>query len=196
MSFWSILEKGHSYPGDDTFGRRMSSFLGRCIACRHQNVYIAPNAFISPDARIHPRTGKIIIGDHCSVAPNAVLQGNICIGENSSVQYNTLITGYGKVDDRQGYIYIGNNVRIAANCMIISANHVFDDPDIPIYKQGLQLQPIIIEDNVWIGGGVHITAGVIIGKGSVIGAGSVVTNNIPPYSVAVGVPAKVIKTRK
>ena len=196
MSFWSYIERGHSIPGDDTLGRRISLWFGRKCACRHKRVHIDKSARISPDCRINPRVGEIFIGKDSSVAANAVLQGNIRIGENSSVQYNTLVTGYGKPGETNGLIKIGNNVRIAPNVMMISANHVFDNPDIPICKQGLKVKPITIEDDVWIAGRVNIMAGVTIGKGSVIGAGSVVTKDIPPYSVAVGVPARVIKKRK
>ena len=196
MSFWSYLEKGHSIPGNNTFGKRVSCWFGRKFACRNKNVYIDKSAKISPDCRINPRKGEIRIGKNSSVAPNAVLQGNIHIGDNCSVQYNSLMTGYGNPGDSQGLIKIGNNVRIAPNVMIISANHVYENPDIPICKQGMDIKPITIEDDVWIAGRVNIMAGVTIGKGSVIGAGSVVTKDIPPYSVAVGVPAKVIKERK
>lgn len=59
----------------------------------------------------------------------------------------------------------------------------------PLVSKG----PIIIEENVWIGEMVCILGGVHIGKGSIIGAGSVVTKNIPPYSLACGIPAKVVK---
>ena len=196
MSIWSVLEKGHAIPGNYTLGSRISSVCGRYFANMHKNVHIAKSALISPDARIHPRVGQIVIGEQCIIAPHAVLQGNIELGENTSVQYNTLIVGYGELGDEKGLIRIGNNVRIAANCMIISANHVFQDPDIPICKQGVEPSHITIEDDVWIGGGVHIIAGVTIGTGAVIGAGSVVTHDIPPYSVAVGVPAKVKSFRK
>ena len=55
-------------------------------------------------------------------------------------------------------------------------------------------KPIVIEDDCWLGGGVIVLAGVTIGKGSVIGAGSIVTKDIPPYSVAVGNPCKVMRT--
>ncbi|WP_315861419.1 acyltransferase [Stieleria tagensis] len=79
--------------------------------------------------------------------------------------------------------------------MIIAANHVFAQRDMPIRKQGLDRRDIRIEDDVWIGGGVSIAAGVSIGKGSVIGARSVVTRDIPPYSVAVGAPARRIGER-
>ena len=195
MSFWSYIEKGNSIPNKKTAGGRFSCWVGRKIACRHKRVHIDKSAKISPDCRIHPRKGEIFIGKDCSVAPNAVLQGNIQLGENCSVQYNTLMIGYGNPGDTEGLIKIGNNVRIAPNVMIISANHVFDNPDIPICEQGMDVKPITIEDDVWVAGRVNIMAGVTIGKGSVIGAGSVVTKDIPPYSVAVGVPAKVIKQR-
>lgn len=195
MSFWIWLEKGHCMPGSDTPGRRFACWFGRKMACRHPKVTIDTTARISPNARIHPRCGKIVIGKNSSVAPNAVVQGNVVLGENTSVQYNTMLVGYGKPDAKQGLIQVGSNVRIAANCMVIAANHIFRDPNIPIYQQGVEPASITIEDDVWIGGGVHITAGVTIGKGSVIGAGSVVTKDIPPYSVAVGAPCKVIKQR-
>ena len=196
MSFWSYIEKGNSIPDKKTAGGRFSCWVGRRIACRHKRVHIDKSAKISPNCRIHPRDGEIYIGKNCSVAPNAVLQGNIQLGENCSVQYNTLMVGYGDPGDTEGLIKIGNNVRIAPNVMIISANHVFDNTDIHICEQGMDVKPITIEDDVWVAGRVNIMAGVTIGKGSVIGAGSVVTKDIPPYSVAVGVPAKVIKTRK
>lgn len=195
MSFWSMLEGGISSPSGGTWGQRLSARAGRRRACRHRHVSIHKSCLISPDARIHPRDGQITIGEACSVAPNAVLQGNIRMGNNCSVQYNSLLVGYGAPGETQGLISIGSNVRIAPNVMIIAGNHVFEKPDVPIRLQGMDVRPITIEDDVWVAGGVHITAGVTIGKGSVIGAGSVVTHDIPPYSVAVGVPAKVIKQR-
>jgi acetyltransferase-like isoleucine patch superfamily enzyme len=113
---------------------------------------------------------------------------NVEIDENSSLNQGVIINGYGGVR-------IGRGVRIAAYTCVHSVDHQHDDPDMFIVDQGYIAAPVIIEDDVWIGAGVHITKGVKIGKGSVIGAGSVVTTNIPPYSIAVGVPCRVIKTR-
>ena len=73
---------------------------------------------------------------------------------------------------------------------------MFSDPEMLIHEQGMIGLGIKIEDDVWIGAGAIILDGVTIGRGSVIGAGAVVTKNIPPYSVAVGVPARVIKKRE
>ena len=62
--------------------------------------------------------------------------------------------------------------------------------------QPYDLQPIVIDDDVWIGSNCTITAGVHIGTGSIVGANSVVTKDVPPYSIVGGVPATVIGTRK
>ena len=193
--FLNFLRRGYSVSRKATFGERIAVKLGRYLALRNKNVEIAKSTMISPDTMIHPRTGKITIGENCSIAPNAILQGNIKIGNNVSVQIRSMLIGYGTCDDQNGLISIGDNTRIAPNCMLIAADHVFADPDTPIRQQGMKPGNITIEDDVWIAGGVHINAGVTIGRGSVIGAGAVVTKDIPPFSVAVGIPAKVIKKR-
>ncbi len=192
----NFLRRGHSVANRSTPGNRFCVWLGRRLALRHKNVTLAPDALISPDAMINPRRGKITVGRACQVSPGAVLQGNIVLGDNVSVQAGSMLIGYGDLENPSGVITVGNNTRIAPKCMLIAANHVFSDPDKPICKQGMAPEPITIGDDVWIGGGVHINAGVTIGRGSVIGAGAVVTKDIPPFSVAVGVPAKVVKRRE
>lgn len=96
-------------------------------------------------------------------------------------------------------IIIGNNVLIASRVFITDHNHgsygghEHTDPRIPPIQRDWNSKPVIINDNVWIGESVSIMPGVIIGEGAIIGANSVVTKNIPDFSIAVGVPAKVIK---
>ena len=92
-------------------------------------------------------------------------------------------------------IQIGDNVMIADHFSARDTDHNFANVNIPMKNQGYSTHPIAIEDDVWIGHGVIVTSGVKIGKGSVIAAGSVVTKDILSYSIAGGVPAKVIKTR-
>lgn len=94
-----------------------------------------------------------------------------------------------------GHIKIGKDCMLAAHTGVYANNHRFDDPDRKIREQGLTIEGIVIEDDCWLGTGVKVLDGVTIGYGSVIGAGAVVTRNIPPFSVAVGVPAKVIAKR-
>lgn len=109
------------------------------------------------------------------------------IGDNTRI-HGTCIHAYDK-------IIIGKNCLIAANCQIFDGSGhdlSFDDVENRINTTG-DAKPIKIEDNVWIGANSIILPGVTIGEGSVIGSGSVVVKDIPPYCLAGGNPAKVIK---
>ncbi len=134
------------------------------------------------------------IGKSVIIKPSVYIHcpQKISIGRN--VDINEFCVLY-PVDHPNAYIKIGNDVMIANSTLIVTSDHIFNDRTKPIWKSGHTYGPVIIEDDVWIGMGVRILKGVTIGKGSVIGAGSVVTKDIPPYSIAVGVPAKVIKKR-
>ena len=192
MSFLvNLLCRGNNQPSS----RGFAAWLGRRLALRNPRVTIAPDAAISPAAMINPRSGAIEIGARSMVSPGAVVAGNVKIGNDSSVQNYTIVVGYGTPENPAGLVRIGNGVRIGAHCMIIGGNHRFGDVSKPIHQQGIEPKPIVICDDVWIGGNVNIIAGVTIGSGCVIGAGSVVTHDIPPMSVAVGAPAKVIRKR-
>jgi carbonic anhydrase/acetyltransferase-like protein (isoleucine patch superfamily) len=95
-----------------------------------------------------------------------------------------------------GRIEIGNSIGIGPYCVLRAADHGFADPNVTFRKQPHVPGTIVIEDDVWLGSHVVVTRNVRIGRGSVIGAHSVVTKDIPPYSVAAGVPARVIKSRQ
>ncbi len=113
----------------------------------------------------------------------------ITVGQNCFFGEYTCIRGQGGVRIGDG-VYTGTQVNIAA------VNHVFADPNRFIKDQGITADGITIEDDVWLGSNVTVVDGVTIGRGSVIGAGAVVTKSIPPYSIAVGVPAKVVGDRR
>jgi acetyltransferase-like isoleucine patch superfamily enzyme len=196
MSFWIWLEGGHSIPQGSTWRHRLSLWMGRKLATRHQHVSIDPSTKISPEARIHPRTGQIRIGAKGTVAAGAIIQGNVTLGDHCSVQTGTLLIGSGSRENPDGQIKIGNYVRIAPFVQMIATNHRFDDPDKPIHLQGMMPAPITIEDDVWVAGRVMIMAGVTVGRGSVLAAGAVVTKDVPPFSIVGGVPAKLIKKRQ
>ncbi|MCP4142062.1 MAG: acyltransferase [Chloroflexi bacterium] len=94
-------------------------------------------------------------------------------------------------------IKIGNDVMIGPDVLMLGHNHEHSSTELPMRLQGIkETSPIIIYDDVWIGARVIILPGVIIGEGAIIGAGAVVAKNIPAYSVCVGNPARVIKSRK
>ncbi|QGY41956.1 maltose O-acetyltransferase [Pseudodesulfovibrio cashew] len=84
---------------------------------------------------------------------------------------------------------------IGPNVVMDTSRHNDARADIPMREQGMTYAPITIEDDVWIGANVVITSGVNIGHGSIIGAGAVVVRDIPPFSVAVGVPCRVVRKR-
>ena len=96
-------------------------------------------------------------------------------------------------------VYIGNNVLIASKVFISDHNHgsysgeFHSSPEVEPSERPIVSSPVIIEDNVWIGEFASILPGVTIGKGSIIGANSVVSKSIPPFCIAVGIPAKIIK---
>lgn len=196
MSFWILIDGGNSLLPSKTWGQRFSLWCGRRLALRHRHVEIHPGARISPEARIHPREGRIQIGPGCSIASTVIVQGNVKLGKNCSVQAGSILIGYGTREIPSGQIRIGDNVRIAPGVQMIAANHRFENTERPITEQGLEFKPIVIEDDVWVAGRVIITAGVTIGTGSVLAAGAVVTRDVAPWSIVGGVPAKLIKSRK
>jgi acetyltransferase-like isoleucine patch superfamily enzyme len=118
-----------------------------------------------------------------------VTNGFIRIGENCT------INSFCFIDADKGGVEIGDNALIGPHVGIHGSNYNYKSRENHIINQGIVSKGIRIEDDVWIGSHSTILDGVTIGKGAVIGAGAVVNRDIPHYSVAVGVPAKVIKKR-
>lgn len=159
---------------------------------------LSPRIDISTSSRvvlsstISMKGGEVDIGDNCTIHSGAKILpsgGRISLGSDTTVNPDTILYGHGGLS-------VGDGVRIAAQCAIVPSNHNYSDPNVPIRNQGLTEEGVKIEDDIWIGAGCKILDGVTIHEGSVIGAGSVVTKSIPPYSVAVGSPAQVVKSRK
>lgn len=115
--------------------------------------------------------------------------GKIIIGRNVGINDHCYLTSVHSIT-------IEDDVRIAEFVSIRDYDHEFERTDVPIHKQGLRGAPIVIGAGSWIGRGVMITSGVTIGKGCVVGANAVVTKDLPDWSVAVGVPAKAIRSRR
>lgn len=143
------------------------------------------------DAKGHPNN-KLHLKNRVAIERNVDIgcmeDTHIQIEEDTFIGPSVCIAG-------PGDIKIGKHCMIASHSGIYANNHNFDDPKSPIRHQGITRKGIVIEDDCWLGHGVTVLDGVTIGKGSVIGAGAVVTKDIPPFSVAVGTPARVIKSR-
>ena len=158
---------------------------------------------IGRGAVINPpfRSGNIkqfFLGENSCVSPYGWIE---CVKSYAGVEYEPkLEIGEDSCIGRFvhiiacGHMKIGRNVVIAERVYISDNLHGFERIDKPVMPQALKHPgPVTIEDEVWIGDGVCILPNVTIGKHSVIGSNSVVTKDIPAFSVAVGVPAKVIK---
>jgi len=115
---------------------------------------------------------------------------NVIVGDETVFSRGVLVICSGTTR-----ISFGRQVLVGPYTVIRSDDHVFERTDLPIRLQGHAGEDIRVEDDCWIGAHVTVLKGVTIGRGSVIGAGSVVTKDVPAFSVAVGCPARVIKTR-
>jgi acetyltransferase-like isoleucine patch superfamily enzyme len=131
------------------------------------------------------------LGKYAMIECTGVLRN---VGNSLRIGNNVGINHYCFIGVR-GDIEIGDNVIFGPRVNVFSENHIFDDLDIPIKNQGVKKDKTIIGSDVWIGANVSIMSGVTIGEGCVIAAGAVVTQDIEPYSIIGGVPAKIIKKR-
>lgn len=157
-------------------------------------ISLGDNVTIGDDATIIARAGsEITIGNHVRIQQRVYLDterktGYIHIGDEVYIGTGTTLFGHVGLE-------IGDHVLMAQNITLTPYSHIYDDPDTVIIKQGGHCEKVTIGRDVYVGMGVCIMYSGNIGEGSVIGAGSTVVKPIPPYSVAVGSPARVIKKR-
>lgn len=172
---------------------RQAELIGRRGISLGAHVVIHDHARLQCARWSDPRqfAGQIRLGAGTVIQPYAYLLsdgGSLTLGEHCSVNAFCFLHATGGLS-------IGNYVRIAAHTVIVTSAHRFDDPTRPIHAQGNTLEPVVIEDDVWIGAGVRIRGGVRIARGGVIGAGAVVTRDTEPWGVYAGVPARLIRKR-
>jgi acetyltransferase-like isoleucine patch superfamily enzyme len=137
------------------------------------------------------REGRLELGDGVLFEPNVWLTGagaaRIRIGDGTFLNMGVQVASLGLVE-------IGAHCMFANGCFVTDADHRFDDPEKPVPWQGFTTKgPTRVENNVWCGANVVVTSGVTIGERCVIGANSVVTRDIPAFSVAAGIPARVLR---
>lgn len=203
---------------ESAINRRLELFRGRLL--RWRGCRVGANFGVGTGTRfLHPmcfRAGNdVTIGDFSYL--NCLSNRGVEIGSHTSIDRNLWLSCGGDTGSGEGFfeigdysyigcnavigaggggIKIGKNVLVGQSVNMHSERHNFEDVDSPIRSQGISYNGIVIEDNVWIGSKATILDGVIIGTGSIIGAGAVVTKSIPAYSIAVGIPAKVVESRK
>jgi len=151
------------------------------------NIIVPPNATLRLGNGCH-------IGRYVELGPSGVIE----IGENTSIQDRSILVGD---------VFLGRNCMLSLNVLMTSGVHYYDrwphllirDQDRMVFadpKHAVQhSQPITIEEDCWIGVNAVVMPGVTVGRGCVVGSNAVVTCDLPPYSVAAGVPARIIKQR-
>lgn len=191
----SIIERIKANP-------KLKSLVLRAMMPKNQSrPRLWVKIFLNPFKHTKGKNSRICRFTRMDVMPF----NNFVLGNDSTIEdFTTINNGVGDVliGDRVrigmsnvliGPVTIGNDVMLAQNIVLSGLNHGYEDINIVPHKQPVTKKKITLEDEVWIGANSVVVAGVTIGKHSVIAAGSVVTKNIPPYSVAVGNPARVIK---
>jgi acetyltransferase-like isoleucine patch superfamily enzyme len=148
-------------------GRLNGDVLGMLLDGRLE---LGPQTFLEPGV-------WLTAGDH----------GRIRVGGGTFLNQGVMLAA-------EGLVEIGEHCMLANGCLVTDGSHRFEDPDVPVPWQGFTTKgPTRIGDNVWLGANVVVTSGVTIGRRSVIGANSVVTEDVPPFSIAAGAPARVIR---
>lgn len=132
----------------------------------HHHFELGSRTIIESRATINNGVGDIIVGDNCRIGIGCTIIGPITIG---------------------------NDVHFAQNIVAMGFNYKYQHPRLVIHQQGHIAEPIIIENDVWIGPNAFLAAGITIGGHSVVAAGAVVTHSVPELSVVAGNPARIIK---
>ena len=172
--------------------KKLLKFLLGYVKCKRHHIHSIGNCYIGNGKIINK--GNFFLGNGIIIRPSTDIylhrkESILKIGDNTEIgNHSTISSNVG--------IILGNGVLTGPHVFIADHNHKYENPCIPIYRQGVDCKSdtfLKIDDGTWIGTNVVIVGGVHIGRNCVIGANSVVTKDIPDYCVAVGSPAKVIK---
>lgn len=177
------IELGAIGP-DTRAGRRFGRFGAGSVICFPANtlfneeyIQIGEGTMIGPGVTL---SAGMVPGQKCVTNPVVRIGDRCLIGKGSG------IVGHLAID-------IGNDVWTGHHVYITDQNHGFEDIDLPISRQSMPEQPVVIGDGAWLGHGTVVLPGARIGRHVAVGANSVVTGDLPDFSVAVGAPARVVR---
>jgi len=182
---WDRLSVIASVGPKSRRGRRFGAFGEGSIICfpatslmNERFIEIGENTMIGPYVAL---SAGMAPGQECLSQPVVRIGDRCLIGRGSG------IVGHFSID-------IGDDVWTGHHVYITDQNHGYDNVDIPISQQSMPEKPVRIGSGSWLGHGTVVLPGTDIGEHVVIGANSVVTGSIPSFSVAVGAPARVVKS--
>lgn len=161
---------------------------------RNRHVVTRGLVFMDRGVEVYARRGygRLVLGRWVHLGVDTALrchEGTLTLGDKSVIARDVSINCYLDVE-------IGDSALIADNVYISDFDHKFTDLTTPIKDQGIAKSRVRIGRDVWLGTKVTVARGVTIGEGAVVGANAVVTKDLPAYSVAVGVPARVVRDRR
>lgn len=134
----------------------------------------------------------IRIGCRVFLGRNTILackDGDIVLDDGVNVSYQCAVFSASSVR-------IGRDTLLAAYCYVVGGGHAFDRTDVPVIRQGRPSKGIDIGSGAWLGAGAAVLDGVSVGNDAVIGAHAVVTQDVPPFAIAAGAPARVVRDRR
>ncbi len=156
-----------------------------------RRIFLGNRVFVGQYSYLDGGTSFLRLGDDVHVARYCTVRAGergISIHHGVGINIRCFLDGNGGLE-------IGADTLLSPGVQVVSGNHVFKDPKVPIRFQGTAYGKVSIGEDCWLGTNVVVVPGVTIGRGSVIGAGAVVTKDIPEFSIALGVPAKVVGRR-
>ncbi len=169
--------------------------FGRNVVLRHPHkIKIGRNVMIDDDCVLDAKgcqEADLVIGDNVILSRGCVLSakaGRLSLGANTNVGANCLLYAVKQLT-------IGSNTLLAAQCYVGGSMYHIERTDIAPIEQGSYANGVTIGDGCWLGAGVKVMDGVSVGDGVVLGTGAVVNRDLAPFTVAVGVPARVMKQR-
>jgi acetyltransferase-like isoleucine patch superfamily enzyme len=168
----------------------------RFLVLKLRNPHVVTRGFVFLDRGVEIECrrgyGRMILGRWLHLGVNTALrchEGTLSVGDKAVLGRGVSVNCYLDIE-------IGAAALFADDIYVCDFDHKFTDLTIPIKDQGIAKSRVRIEPDVWLGTKVTVARGVVIGQGAVVGANAVVTHDLPPYSVSVGVPARVVKDRR
>lgn len=160
---------------------------------RNPHVITEGFVFLGKGVELHARRGygRLVLGRWVHIGQgNAIRchEGTLRIGDKCVFGKDNTVNGYLDIE-------FGAATIVADWVYVCDFDHVFDDVTVPIKDQGIVKSPVRIGPDVWLGTKVTVLRGVTIGQGSVVAANAVVNKDLPAWSVAVGIPARVVRDR-
>jgi acetyltransferase-like isoleucine patch superfamily enzyme len=170
--------------------------FGLNVALRHpRKIRIADDVAVDDGAILDAKgaaNAGIRIGRRVFIGRNTIIackDGDIVLEDGVNISYQCVVFSASSVR-------IGPDTLLAAYCYVVGGGHDFERIDVPVVRQGRPSKGIDVGGGVWLGAGAAILDGVTVGHDAIVGAHAVVTQDVPPFAVAAGAPARVIRDRR